>query len=258
MQRLSWLLLLTLGAIVCSATPALARVSASDAAATHAYLQARIALERTINMDKPTELKAIGELATAVKTECPDVLAGAPPHTKGEKTNASTREIEEELLSATFGAGERVEHPVLARFARTVGRLRWSSPSLTRLLRDLAIEEAAQSAIPFPDLCSDLKFWVASGYTAVSPGTKQFFHRRQVVSGITTIEPEPHEPIGNLFNLTALVAHRLKPYEDHADRVLARKALPPEVQLTDPALRPLFEAAESVLVALGRASAPAA
>jgi hypothetical protein len=75
-----------------------------------------------------------------------------------------------------------------------------------------------------------MEFWVASGYTAVSAGTKRFLHRLRVVSSITLIESEPHEPVSNFFDLNALVAHRLKPYEDHADQLLARKALPTKVK----------------------------
>ena len=258
MRRLSCLFLLTLAAIMASVTPAVARVTASDAAATHAYLKARIVLQRATVTAQPAELEALGALEAQVKAECPGVLAGAPPHVKGEKTNESQYEVSEELLSAGFGVGGHVEHPANARFAKTVRRLRWSNPKLTRLLRSLAIEQAEQSAIPPPELCADMKFWVASGYTAVSAATKRYLHRHMVVSSITQIESEPHEPVTDIFNLNALVAHRLKPYEDHADRVLARKALPPEAKLTDPALSPFLEAMGKLFVALGRTPAPAA
>jgi hypothetical protein len=75
------------------------------------------------------------------------------------------------------------------------------------------------------------------------------------VDSITQIESEPNEPASFLFNLNALVAHRLKPYEDHADRLLARKALPPEPKIIDPAelkaLGPILEAVGAVQAALG-------
>jgi hypothetical protein len=132
-----------------------------------------------------------------------------------------------------------------------VRRLRWSNPRLTRLLRSLALEQAEQSAIPTPNLCSDLKTWIASGYTTVSAGTKEFLHRHSVVSSITQIESEPQEPVSYIFNLNALVAHRLKPYEDHADRLLARNALPSEVKLTGPAFGRFLEAVGKVFMALG-------
>jgi hypothetical protein len=258
MRQLGCLFLITIAAMACSGAPAVARVSASDAVATHAYLKARIVLQRAMVAIGPAELTAIKALAAQVKAECPGVLAGAPPHVKGEKTSKSKLEVSRELLSTSFGAAEHVGHQVDARFARTVRRLRWSNPKLTRLLRSLAIEQAEQSAIPLPNLCSDMKFWVASGYTTVSAGTKKFLHRHDVVASITLIESEPHEPVSDIFNLNALVAHRLRPYENHADRLLARKALPPEVKITDPALRPIFEAVGEVFLALGRSPAPTA
>lgn len=254
MRRLSWLLLITLVAMACSCAAAFARVVASDAAATHAYLEAKIALRRAAVATESAVLRAIQALAARVKAECPGVLAGAPPHVKGEKTNQSELEVSDELLSVGFGAGEHVEHPAKERFARVVRRLRWSNPKLTRLLRFLALEQAEQSAIPLPDLCSDMKFWVSSSYTATSAGTKRFEHRQSVVSSITLIESEPYEPIANFLHLDALVAYRLKRYEDHADRLLARKALPREAKIINPnpALRSLLAAVGSIYVALGR------
>lgn len=261
MRRLGGLLLIALAAMACLDATASARVTARDAAATHAYLEARIALQRAMMADEPNELKGIEVLEAQVKAECPDVLTGAPPHVKGEKTNQSELEVSEELLSVGFGAAEGAAHPADARFARTVRRLRWSNPKLTRLLRSLAIEQSEQSAIPLPDLCSDMKFWVASDYTAVSADAKAYLHRLEVVSSITVIESGPHEPVSDLLDTNALVAHRLKPYEDHADRLLAAKALPRESSLaealTEPALKPLLEAVGKVFVALGRSATPA-
>lgn len=247
---------LFIAVIVCSATPALGSVRASDAKATHAYLKAELNEQRA-TAGGPAELKAIETLEAQVKEGCPGVLAGAPRYTNGEKPSQSQLEVSEELIGGVFGAGERAEHPVLARFARVVRGLRWSNSKLTRLLHSLAKEAAEQSAIPPPDLCADLKFWVASGYAKVSAGTKQVLHRMRVVSSITLIESEPHEPAANFLNVTKLVAYRLKPYEDQADRRLARKALPPEIKITDPRLRPFLEAVGKVYLALGdTASSP--
>jgi len=258
MRQLSWLFLLTLTTVLCWSVPAFARVSASDAAATHAYLEARIALQRASAAAEPADLQAIEALGAQVMTECPGVMAGAPPHVKGEKTNQSEIEISQELLAAILGAGGHVEHPTDVRFAQTVHRLRWSNATLTRLLRSLALEQAEQSAIPLPDICADIKLWVASDYTTVSAGTKIFLHRLDIVSSITQIKIEPHEPVTDFLHLNMLIAHRLKPYEDHADQLLAKKALPPEPTLTDPALAPLLEASGKVLATLGRTPAPPA
>lgn len=58
-----------------SVTPAVARVTASDAAATHAYLKARTVLQRATVTAQPAELEALGALEAQVKAECPGVLA---------------------------------------------------------------------------------------------------------------------------------------------------------------------------------------
>jgi hypothetical protein len=259
MQRLTSLSLITLGVLAWWATPSLARITMSDAAATHAYLEARLNLRRAKVAAEPAELAAIEALQAQVNAGCPGVLVGAPPHVKEEKLSESDREITTELLVVGLGASEHVEHPADARFARTVRRLRWSNPKLTRLLRSLAVEQAEQSAIEFPNLCADLQFWVASRYTAVSPGTKRFLHRLSVVASTTVIESEPHEaPFAGLFNLNALVARRLKPYEDHRDQLLARKALTVEGTLFDHSRKPVIEAVDRVYVALGYSRQPAA
>jgi hypothetical protein len=238
----------------CVALPAssTARVARGDASATHAYLEAVLAERDETASTGRSQLKAIETLASQVKTECPGILAGAPPRTEGEEVARSTREIDDEVVEATFGAAERVAHPIFAKFARRVEHLRWSNLRLTRLLRSLAREAAVQSGIPAPNLCADLKYWVASDYTRLSQGTVLYAERRRTASSITLIESEPHEPIEDIFNTTALVRHRLKPYEDHRDMLLAHKAFPPQPTLRDPRLKPLFEALGSVYTALGK------
>jgi hypothetical protein len=252
----------TLAVTACAAAPASARVKASDLTATHEYLEARLAYSRATAKEASAEIAAIKALAAKVKGECPDVLSGAPPHVKGEKTGASELQVTEELLSAASGAAEQVEHPLDDSFARIVDRVRWSNPRLTKLLRSLALEQAEQSAIPAPNICADMTFWVASNYMAVSAGTREYLHRHMVISSITQIELEPHEPVTNIVDLGALVAHRLKPYEDRADRALARKAIPPELGLEalleSKTVQNLLAAEGEVLAALGRTTPPAA
>jgi hypothetical protein len=228
-----------------------AHVLATDAAATHAYLEARLAERRAAAAHPSSELNAVDALAESVKVECPAVLKDEP---EPARSGAAGGEISLEVSDAIFGAAERVDHAVDERFYKTVRRLRWSNPRLTKLLHDLALEQAEQSGVPAPPLCADLRFWVGSGYTATSAATKHYLQRRDTISGIATIEPEPHEkPFEDFLQSERLIAHRLSRYEDHADRVLARKVFPSkEPSLTSPALRPFFEAVARVDEALGR------
>jgi hypothetical protein len=250
-QVLLRLLSATAIASVCSAGVASAHVSATDAAATHAYLESRLALRRAEAAHASAELNAVDALAETVKAECPAVLQDEPE-------SASGGEISIELADAIFGAAERVEYAAVERFYKTVQRLRWSNPRLTKLLHDLALEQAEQSGVPAPPLCADLKFWVGSGYTATSATTKHYLQRRNEISAITTIAPEPHEkPFEDFLQPERLIAHRLSRYEDHTDRLLAKKALPSkEASSTSPAEAPFVEAVGRVYEMLGAKRRP--
>lgn len=238
-----------------SVAPAFSAVRGSDAMATHAYLEATLAKRRADAAAQAAGVAAIRALAAKITASCPGVLGGAPRPVKGEPENKSRFEVSVELITASFGAAGPAEYPVLIHFRRVVRRLRWSNRRLTLLLHSLAKEDVAEATIAPPDLCADMSFWVASGYKAVSAGSREYLHRLDVVSSITQIAPEPGEREGGaLLGLEELIAHRLKRYEDPADRALARRALPPQAKITDPRLRPLLEAAGSVFEALGEAS----
>ncbi len=213
-------------------------------------------MKRALVADVPAEVQGIVAFEEQVKADCPNVLSGAPPRIKDEPTNESDFQISLEVTFATLGVAEDVEHHVLARYAATVQRLRWSNRRLTKLLRSLAREQAVESTIPSPNLCSDLRFWVASGYTAVSPGSKEFQRRLTAVSSITVIEHEPHEPATNLLNPSAIVAYRLKRYESRADRRLDEKTLSTETKDAELASKPLLEAVDQIDADVGRPQAP--
>lgn len=238
---------------VCAlASPASAAPNAKDVAATHAYLEAKIAERRAPAGAVPDAIRATEAFAAKVKLECPGVLA-AMPRGKAEPQGVSRGEIGEELTFAAFQPAEHLDHAALAHFYQKVRGLKWTNHKLTKLLHSLALEADEQSGLALPPLCSDLKFWVASGYTQSAPDTKSFVKRVNAVSSIAKIEPEPQsERDGeNFLNSEGLVKHRLRRYEDHADRRLERKAFPPEPKLTDPRVEALFAALGKVNEAVG-------
>jgi hypothetical protein len=230
-----------------SATP-----NAKDVAATHAYLEAKIVERHAPAGAMRDAIQATEAFAAKVKLECPDVL-GAMPRGEAEPKGTSRGEIGEELTFAAFQPGEHLDHAALAHFYQKVRGLRWTNHKLTKLLHSLALEADEQSRLAPPPLCADLKFWVASDYTETSPETKSFVKRVDAISSIATIEPEPQsEPHGeNFLNSEGLVEHRLKRYEDHADRLLALKAFPRALKLTDPRVEALFTALGKVNEAVG-------
>lgn len=236
---------------ICAAGVASARVSRTDAAATHAYLRATLALRRANAAAGSAVLNAVDALAQTIREECPDVLQDEPRETE------SGGEISIEVADAIFGTAERVDHAANERFYKTVRRLRWSNPRLTKLLHELALEQAEQSGVPPPPLCADLKFWVASGYTTTSTATKQYLRRLDEISAITTITAEPHEkPFEDFLQPERLIAHRLSRYENETDRLLAKEVFPSKEASTSPAEAPFIEAINRVYQALGTNKQP--
>jgi hypothetical protein len=245
--------LLTCSFVLACGGQASASVSARNANATHAYLEAKLVERRATAAMALAGVQAIEAFAGQLRLECPNVLVGMPPLARGQLPSETQTEVADEVLVAVLGSVERVDHPALARFYDTVRHLRWSNRKLTRLLHSLALERDEQSALPPPPLCADLRFWVASGYTASSPQTHLYRERMRAISEITTIEPEPDEKgLEGLFNLDGLVARRLKPYEDRPDRALARRAFPPEPGIGDLGSPPLVKAVANAYDALGK------
>ncbi len=212
MNRLGVCVAMTIAtAVVWSSTPAaLAQVSAGDATATRDYLQADLAQTRAEVTGLPTAVAAIEALRGRLQVECPGVLAGAPKPAQGSEPSSSAIEIGEDEQAAVFGMAEHTEYLRRRGFAHAVSHLRWSDRLLTRLIHSYAAEEAAQAEIPPPDLCSDMRAWVSSGYQTVSAATERYVHRESVLSGETN-------------GVEGAIMHKLTRYENQADRHIARK-----------------------------------
>jgi hypothetical protein len=216
--------------VFCSSA-ALAQASSGDANATRAYLQADLVQTRAAAKAVPTALAAITALAGHLQQECPGVLGGEPKLAQGSAPSASTLAIDEEQSAAVIGVAEHTELARLHAFAHAVSGLSWPSRSLTRLARSSIAAEVAQAAVPPPALCSDLHYWVSSGYQTVSAATDSYVQlEAKLVSE---------------SNRGGEILKRLKPYEDTADKALARQILAIEKQAVQ-ALVP------KVLIALGK------
>ncbi len=225
MARLASSFLLAGALLVVFAMPAVARVKPDDAAATLTYLKAQYIATRAADADIPAGFAALEALGKKLNVECPGVLANAPHLAPGESPSQSQLEITEEVLTVVLGTFERTDHPALAHFSHVVSGLRWSDRALTRLARSYAAERAAQSSLQAPDLCADLKAWVASGYQAVSPSTKQYVHRLDVISGMTVVNFNEGLDIGKI------IARRLSPYEGRTDKAIVRRINRTEAQV---------------------------
>ena len=239
---------------LCAASSATAAITKSDSAATHAYLQAKLALMKGEAQTGTSSLKALEALAARLRGECPQILAGTPLADQNSQRNAATDDLSQELIGAMFAPGENAGHALSARFYRSVRHLRWSNRKLTKLLRSLALEADLETGLQAPNLCADIRFWVTSGYTQASAATTLYVHEVERISSTATIEFHPNE--GPVTGSEDVVAKRLKPYEDPADRRLARRVFEASTKPTPAEEMRVIAAFEQFRSALGLPTPP--
>jgi len=134
-----------------------------------------------------------------VAAQCPSAFLYAPRDTAFE-------ELGEEMGEAEWYAGAAPVRPLTGAFAQAIGKLRWSNPRLTRLVRSEAADERAYAALVLPDVCSPIEAWKTSDYAELPPSVGEFLaHIEQIESGSF-----------------GLIMHLLKRYEGPAERRAAK------------------------------------
>jgi hypothetical protein len=205
------------------------RVSTGDRASTHAYLQAEYEFDLAVIGAAPQSRAAVESLATRLGGECPGVLAGAPgeepspgsPRLGGPAPSAKARgeadrisrqrsALEGELTTGLLAAAFQPYRPALATLAAALTPLRWSDPRVALKVRsELARSESAFEPVS-PNVCADMRSWVASGYRRLSAATKAFL-AKQTTGLASQLEG------GSVEGL-------LKRYEGPAEHALIRRA----------------------------------
>jgi hypothetical protein len=171
---------LALGAF--GVTPAGALASSGDAAATHAYIEANFKLTRAAEASVAPVQAKIAALDKQLGRECPKVGEGGPENGESQKVS---HEAADALWSLSYGADVA---PIRA-FAKTVGSLHWSNPSLTRIARHYAKTLEGLAALPLPNLCGDVREWKASDFRTIPAATLQLDERAESLEG-QTIPPK--------------------------------------------------------------------
>ena len=157
------------------AAPAPASAAGGDAAATQAYLSASYALGRAAKAKEGAAQAALDGLLASVRAECPNVAAESPQDTDSEQ-------LSNELVGAMIIAGTAPDRQAIARYARAVSSLHWSNGALTRSVKTFAGQLSALSTMAPPNLCGDVRNWVASGYRSLPTTTVQFDERYKAVN----------------------------------------------------------------------------
>jgi hypothetical protein len=243
----AWAVLVVLFLLVLAA-PAGAHVLPENAAATHAYLVATNSFEEMEVAGLPREIAAREAVAAGISGECPSILTNAPPHeevfgfgltgpashaglsprAQGEKHRQSEQlgGLKLELSLALAGSRTQAGREAALTLIRALTPLKWSNREITLLLH-LTIEGVKEELdVLAPPACADMKAWVASGYKALSPASKE------VASRSETLLKRAFEFFGLVTQIHIQpFPKNLVPYENTADRALARHSEALTVQL---------------------------
>ena len=147
--------------------PAQALGAGNDRATTASYVRANYALVAGAHAKQGASEAALQSLLARVRRECPKLVAGSPQNEASEK-------LTDELVGSMHLVALTPLSSTIASFARSVARLRWSNPKLTRSVQTYARELLAQSRLAIPDFCGELRTWKSSGYAALPAATLPF------------------------------------------------------------------------------------
>ncbi len=157
------LTVLTVGLVPADAVAA----SPQDSSSTHRALMAADTTLQAIVSTWPKVESGLHRLDLKFAAECPLVAAGSPQ-------NSSEQRLSYEVAGALFATGYHTDAKIADRFIEAVSSLRWSNPAIARRLRVFINGLREMIALTVPDLCTDVRSWIASGYQTVPARTLRF------------------------------------------------------------------------------------
>lgn len=134
-----------------------------EAAVDH-YLHARAAMVREAEANLAIGRTAMDALTERVQSECPGVLVGAPPETPEKGKLGNQWLLISEIQRALEVVQREGREASVRRFVAGIRRLQWRDHRLAGLVETLGRIETARLGARPPNVCRDLKSWVARGY----------------------------------------------------------------------------------------------
>jgi hypothetical protein len=209
--------LLLTAALALLGAPSCALAASGDVASTQAYIQANYALVQAGRAKLGAAAAALLAVRRQIGGECPRAAAESPQ-------NADSTQLSNEVIGAIVIAAIRTDLPAGANFVRAVKGLRWSNHKLTSTVQSYAGKLKVLNTLAPPNVCADVRAWVASDYRTLPVSTVRF--------------DQLFEP--NWVGIGELPAQLLAPYERPNQRTVLRRTSQLESQLTD------FEAEDGV------------
>jgi hypothetical protein len=154
-------------AVLFAGTPASALAGSSDVAATQKYVQANYRLVQTGVAKLGVGRAALGKARRQIEGECTNAALNSPQ-------NPESTELSDEIIGAIVLPTLQTGKPDLLKFISSATGLRWSNSKLTADVRVYVGKLKVMATLAPPNVCADVRAWVASGYTTLTPSTIQF------------------------------------------------------------------------------------
>jgi hypothetical protein len=194
--------------------PSSTLADAANVTATQTYLQANYTLMRYFTSHIPAARAELAGVLAGVQRECPNAAAGSPE-------DADSEQLSNEVIGTMVTTVAQHNVAPIRAAIRAVAPLSWSNGALTRSVRAESAKGKVLSSLAVPDLCADVKSWVASDFQTL-PASTVSFDRQFMPAWVAP----------------GFLPAALSAYETPEERTLARRTAQLEQQWTE------FEARE--------------
>lgn len=158
---------IVMGVLAVGLMPSGAAAAPRDAASTHAYLVAGYTALHAV-VGKWSAIEAdLRKLDARFSSECPKVGAGGPQSEEEQR-------LAYEVAGALWATAYHTDAGIIRKFVKAVKPLRWSNPAVNRSAHRFVTGLQEMAALSVPDLCGDVRAWIAGGFNAVSPTTERY------------------------------------------------------------------------------------
>lgn len=163
-------ILLLTAVLALAAAPASALAASGNAATTQKYIQANLKLvESGVSKIGPGRA-ALQSTRRRIEGQCRNAAFDSPQ-------NPESTELSNEIIGSIVLPALQIGKPDLLKFIGAAGGLHWSNAKLTSAIRVYVGKLKVMATLAAPDVCADVRAWVASGYTTLTPSTIEFDKR---------------------------------------------------------------------------------
>jgi len=162
-----WIGIALVAALALAAVPAHALAGSGDESATRSYVRANYMLVQAASSKLKTAEAAIANLAQRITGECANAAANSPEDPDSEQ-------LSNEVIGAIVLTAYHTDVPAGTRFVRATAGLRWSSRVLTNAVQSYVSKIRVLTKLAPPNVCGDVRAWVASGYQTLPANTVRF------------------------------------------------------------------------------------